>query len=283
MPPMPLRASQREADRDPPAQGHLGDAPVALAQRRVRQLRDHVGSARQPAGSHSAHRRQLCPAGAEGRARHAGRQGLQPVQIRFRRRVRLAQHRRAVPSGQHVRWPLLLRMGRSRHACPATLVGGMFDARIEGTAGLDRRVGRGEHARVACSRACSARRPSASAVRTSRSVCSVAGNTPRTCWPAANWVKTGYAKGVPMGGDLPPAKAKAPTFMVWAVKDPTSGNLDRIQIVKGWAKNGQSFEKIFDVVLGRRSQARQADRRVPPDRQHGRHRERDLHEHDRRV
>ena len=36
--------------------------------------------------------------------------------------------------------------------------------------------------------------------------------------------------------------------MVWAVKDPTSGNLDRIQIVKGWTKNGQSFEKIFDVV-----------------------------------
>jgi hypothetical protein len=35
-----------------------------------------------------------------------------------------------------------------------------------------------------------------------------------------DWVKTGYAKGVPMGGDLPPARAKAPTFMVWAVKDP---------------------------------------------------------------
>ena len=58
----------------------------------------------------------------------------------------------------------------------------------------------------------------------------------------------GYAKGVPMGGDLPPAKGKAPTFIVWAVKDPTSGNLDRIQIVKGWTKSGQSFEKIYDVV-----------------------------------
>jgi hypothetical protein len=65
---------------------------------------------------------------------------------------------------------------------------------------------------------------------------------------AADWVKTGYAKGVPMGGDLPPAKAKAPTFIVWAVKDPTSGNLDRIQIIKGWTKSGQSFEKVFDVV-----------------------------------
>jgi hypothetical protein len=63
-----------------------------------------------------------------------------------------------------------------------------------------------------------------------------------------DWVKTGYAKGVPMGGDLPEPKSKAPTFIVWAVKDPTSGNLDRIQIVKGWARNGQSFEKIYDVA-----------------------------------
>jgi hypothetical protein len=63
-----------------------------------------------------------------------------------------------------------------------------------------------------------------------------------------DWLKTGYAKGVPMGGDLPAGKAKAPTFLVWAVKDPTSGNLDRIQIVKGWSKSGQSFERVYDVA-----------------------------------
>jgi hypothetical protein len=63
-----------------------------------------------------------------------------------------------------------------------------------------------------------------------------------------DWVKTGYKQGVPMGGDLKSEHAKAPTFIVWAVKDPTSGNLDRIQIIKGWTKSGQSFEKIFDVV-----------------------------------
>jgi hypothetical protein len=63
-----------------------------------------------------------------------------------------------------------------------------------------------------------------------------------------DWVKTGYASGVPMGGDLPPLKGKAPSFVVWALKDPTSGNLDRIQIVKGWTRNGQSFERVFDVV-----------------------------------
>jgi hypothetical protein len=66
----------------------------------------------------------------------------------------------------------------------------------------------------------------------------------------ADWVKTAYAQGVPMGGDMPPmpVDGKAPSFVVWAVKDPTAGNLDRIQIVKGWTKSGQSFEKIFDVA-----------------------------------
>lgn len=63
-----------------------------------------------------------------------------------------------------------------------------------------------------------------------------------------DWVKAGYGKGVPMGGDLPSAKGKAPTFAVWAVKDPDEANLDRLQIIKGWTKNGQIFEKIYDVA-----------------------------------
>ena len=65
---------------------------------------------------------------------------------------------------------------------------------------------------------------------------------------AKDWVHQSYANGVPMGADLPPLKGTAPTFVVWAVKDPTSANLDRIQIIKGWTKDGQSFEKIFDVA-----------------------------------
>jgi hypothetical protein len=60
----------------------------------------------------------------------------------------------------------------------------------------------------------------------------------------------GYTKGVPMGADLKPGpKGKAPTFLVAALKDPLGGNLDRIQIVKGWlGKDGKPREKIFDVV-----------------------------------
>jgi hypothetical protein len=61
---------------------------------------------------------------------------------------------------------------------------------------------------------------------------------------------TGYEKGVPMGGDLHKRpKGKSPTFLVAAMKDPYSGNLDRIQIVKGWLdKKGKTHEKVFDVV-----------------------------------
>jgi hypothetical protein len=79
-----------------------------------------------------------------------------------------------------------------------------------------------------------------------------------------DWVKTGYSKGVPMGGDLPPVKSKAPTFMVWAVKDPTSGNLDRIQIIKGWTKTGQSFEKTYDVAWAGDRKADKWTGIVPP-------------------
>jgi hypothetical protein len=65
--------------------------------------------------------------------------------------------------------------------------------------------------------------------------------------------ETGYAKGVPMGADLPkaPAAGKAPTFLVAAMKDAQGGNLDRIQIVKGWVdKAGKPQEKIYNVAWG---------------------------------
>ena len=52
---------------------------------------------------------------------------------------------------------------------------------------------------------------------------------------ASDLAAAGYGKGVPMGGDLAAAPAdKAPTFLVAAMRDPEGGNLDRIQIVKGW-------------------------------------------------
>ena len=59
----------------------------------------------------------------------------------------------------------------------------------------------------------------------------------------------GYAKGVPMGGDLTNApNGIAPTFLIAARKDAFSGNLDRMQIIKGWVDaNGETQEQIYDV------------------------------------
>ncbi len=79
-----------------------------------------------------------------------------------------------------------------------------------------------------------------------------------------DWVKTAYAEGVPMGGDLPARASKAPSFAVWAVMDPSSANLDRIQIIKGWSVNGQSFEKIYDVAWSGDRQPDPDTGRVPP-------------------
>jgi hypothetical protein len=66
---------------------------------------------------------------------------------------------------------------------------------------------------------------------------------------AADFIKQAYAKGVPMGSDLKPVGDKAPTFFVQAMKDPKSGNLDRVQIIKGWLDDkGRQQERIYDVA-----------------------------------
>jgi hypothetical protein len=83
-------------------------------------------------------------------------------------------------------------------------------------------------------------------------------NYPKGITKNSDWVKAAYDGGVPMGGDLhaPPTKG-APMFIVHAMKDPNSGNLDRIQIIKISTKNGKSTEKIYEVVWG-------GDRRPDP-------------------
>jgi len=63
-------------------------------------------------------------------------------------------------------------------------------------------------------------------------------------------VANGYGRGVPMGGDLDAAaEGQAPTFLVQAMKDPQGANLDRVQIIKGWADaQGETHEQIYDVA-----------------------------------
>ena len=65
-----------------------------------------------------------------------------------------------------------------------------------------------------------------------------------------NYAAIGYAKGVPMGGDLSRAPdGVSPRFLVVAGKDPRGANLDRVQIVKGWLdSDGVTREKVYNVA-----------------------------------
>jgi hypothetical protein len=67
---------------------------------------------------------------------------------------------------------------------------------------------------------------------------------------AKDIAEIGYRHGVPMGGELTEApRGKAPTLLIYAAKDPLSGNLDRIQVIKGWVDaSGKPQEHIYDVA-----------------------------------
>jgi hypothetical protein len=75
---------------------------------------------------------------------------------------------------------------------------------------------------------------------------------------APDFAARGYAGGVAMGGDLPPAPAEggaAPRFALWAIQDPGSEGapgtpLQRIQIVKGWTEQGEPRERVIDLASG---------------------------------
>jgi len=83
-----------------------------------------------------------------------------------------------------------------------------------------------------------------------------------------DFVKKAYAGGVPMGGDLPAkrGRATAPTFAVWALKDPESGNLDRVQIIKGYlgGRFDDQMQKIYEVALSDGRKVDPKTGKVPP-------------------
>jgi hypothetical protein len=66
-----------------------------------------------------------------------------------------------------------------------------------------------------------------------------------------DFAREGYARGVPMGGDLTNApRGEAPKFMVRAMRDVDGANLDRVQIIKGWLdSSGDTHERIYDVAV----------------------------------
>jgi hypothetical protein len=69
------------------------------------------------------------------------------------------------------------------------------------------------------------------------------------------FVARGYAAGVPMGGDLPPAgqAAGAPRFAISALRDAGTTarpgvRLQRVQVVKVWLDGGTPREQVIDVA-----------------------------------
>ncbi len=79
-------------------------------------------------------------------------------------------------------------------------------------------------------------------------------------------VQTGYAKGVPMGGDLKPSEdGHAPTFLFSAMKDPLNANLDSMQIIKGWVDDkGETYERIFNVAWSETKRRKEENGKLTP-------------------
>ena len=63
-------------------------------------------------------------------------------------------------------------------------------------------------------------------------------------------VKEAYKKGVPMGQDLAASEGKAPSFLIWAMRDKNAAPLQRVQIIKGWVEKttGRPYEEVIDVA-----------------------------------
>ena len=65
---------------------------------------------------------------------------------------------------------------------------------------------------------------------------------------AADPIAAAYEHGVPMGGDLKSGGDGAPSFLIWALRDPENAWLQRAQVIKGWLEDGEPKERVHDVV-----------------------------------
>ncbi|MFK8021528.1 MAG: DUF3604 domain-containing protein [Pseudomonadales bacterium] len=61
-------------------------------------------------------------------------------------------------------------------------------------------------------------------------------------------VSTAYQSGATMGATLQADADRQPTFLTWAMADPNTAQLQRVQIIKGWLVNGEHQEQVFDVA-----------------------------------
>jgi len=82
---------------------------------------------------------------------------------------------------------------------------------------------------------------------------------------SSDWPSKAYQHGVPMGGEMSLTKGQRPSLLIRADKDPMGGNLDRLQVVKGWIDaTGEPREKVFDVAWSDREKRSVNDGRLTP-------------------
>lgn len=75
-----------------------------------------------------------------------------------------------------------------------------------------------------------------------------AGDYDASILDATDLLEQAYANGVAMGGNLTAAESEAPSLLAWAVQDPLSAPLQRLQIIKVWAEDGTAREAVYDVA-----------------------------------
>jgi hypothetical protein len=61
-------------------------------------------------------------------------------------------------------------------------------------------------------------------------------------------ISNAYQSSATMGGTLQANDDRTPTFLTWAVADPNTAKLQRVQIIKGWFEKGEHQEQVFDAV-----------------------------------
>ena len=76
-------------------------------------------------------------------------------------------------------------------------------------------------------------------------------------------LRKSYQSGVPMGGELQVNSARSPDFLVWAARDPRSAPLQRLQVIKGYVRNGEVQEEVFDVACSDGGQVDPVTHRCP--------------------
>lgn len=72
-----------------------------------------------------------------------------------------------------------------------------------------------------------------------------------------------YGEGVSMGSELLASGSRAPSFIVWAIRDPRSAELQRLQIIKGWTVEGEHHEMVYDVACAANSSVDPLTHRCP--------------------